>query len=139
MLNLPVSGILDCFRRRFDKVVFNLTLSYLVDSHLKAVTSRIKLNACENRRLSWVGEGGNYFPYILLNEIQTMFSQLPKRTAKVLPADLRIDHVHYVKTIDQRFSEGTKGMAVQGRIVSHNYFLVIRKFIDFMSLLRHSL
>ena len=68
-----------------------------------------------------------------------MFSQLPKRSAKVFPPDLRIDHVHYVKTIDQRFSEGTKNMAAQGRTVSHNYILVIRKFIDFMSLLRHSL
>ena len=32
--------------------------------------------------------GGSYFPYILLNEIQTMFSQLAKRSARVLPADL---------------------------------------------------
>ena len=139
MLNLLVSGIFDCFSRRFDKVVFNLKLSNLVDSHLKAVTSRIKLGTCENRRLSWVGEGGNHIPYILLNEIQTMVSQLPKRSAKVLPPDLRVDHVHYVKTIDQRFSEGTKNMAAQGRTVSHNYILVIRKFIDFMLLLRHSL
>ena len=34
------------------------------------------------------GGGGSYFPYILLNEIQTMFSQLAKRSARVLPADL---------------------------------------------------
>ena len=27
------------------------------------------------------GGGGSYFPYILLNEIQTMFSQLAKRSA----------------------------------------------------------
>ena len=40
--------------------------------------------------------------YILLNEIQTMFSQLAKRSARVLPADLCTDHAHYVKTIDQR-------------------------------------
>ena len=46
--------------------------------------------------------GGSYFPYILLNEIQTMFSQLAKRSARVLPADLCTDHGHYVKTIDQR-------------------------------------
>ena len=54
MLNL--SQIFDCFSRRFDKVVFNLKLSHLVDStsHLKAVTSRVKLGACENRRLSLV-------------------------------------------------------------------------------------
>ena len=31
------------------------------------------------------GGGGTYFPYILLNEIQTMFSQLSKRSARVLP------------------------------------------------------
>ena len=29
-----------------------------------------------------------------------MFSQLAKRSARVLPADLRTDHAHYVKTID---------------------------------------
>ena len=31
-----------------------------------------------------------------------------------------------------------KNMAVEGRTVSHYYILVIRKFIDFMSLFRHS-
>ena len=41
--------------------------------------------------------GESYFPYILLNEIQTMFSQLAKRSARVLPADLCTDHAHYVK------------------------------------------
>ena len=40
---------------------------------------------------------GSYFPYILLNEIQTMFSQLTKQSAKVLPADVDTDHAHYVK------------------------------------------
>ena len=54
MLNLLVSGIFDCFSRRFDKVVFNLKLSNLVDSHLKAVTSRIKLGTCVTLQLSWV-------------------------------------------------------------------------------------
>jgi len=43
------------------------------------------------------GGGGSYFPYILLNEIQTMFSQLAKRSARFLPADLCTDHAHYVK------------------------------------------
>ena len=53
MLNL--SSIFVCVSPRFDKVVFNLKLSNLVDSasHLKAVTSRIKLGKCENRQLSW--------------------------------------------------------------------------------------
>ena len=41
--------------------------------------------------------GGSYFPYILLNEIQTMFSQLAKRSARVSPANLCTDHAHYVK------------------------------------------
>ena len=53
-------------------------------------------------------ERGNYFPYILLNEILTMFSQLAKRSSRVLPADLFIDHVHYIKTKDQGLWEGTK-------------------------------
>ena len=53
---LNLSRIFDCFSRRFNKVVFNLKLSNLVDSdlHLKAVTSRIKWGTCENRRLSWI-------------------------------------------------------------------------------------
>ena len=37
-------------------------------------------------------ERGSYFPYILLNEIQTMFSQLAKRSSRVLPADMCTDH-----------------------------------------------
>ena len=40
---------------------------------------------------------GSYFPYILLNEIQTMFSQLAKQSARVLPVDLCTDHAHYDK------------------------------------------
>ena len=44
---------------------------------------------------SWGGE--SYFPYIFLNEIQTMFSQLAKRSARVLPADWCTDHAHYVQ------------------------------------------
>ena len=44
----------------------------------------------------------SYFPYILLNEIQTMFSQLAKRSAKVFPADLCNDHAHYVSTVHSR-------------------------------------
>ena len=43
------------------------------------------------------GVGGSYFPYILLNEIQTMLSQLAKRSARFLPTDLCTDHAHYVK------------------------------------------
>ena len=40
------------------------------------------------------------------------------------------------KTIDQRSWEGTKTW--QGGTVSHYYILVIRKFIDFISLFQHS-
>ena len=80
--------------------------------------------------------GGRYFPSILLNEIQTMFLQLAKRSARVLPADLCTDHAHYVKT--HRSTVLRKNMVVEGGTVSHCYILVIRKFIDFMSLFRHS-
>ena len=48
------------------------------------------------------GGGGVYFPYILLNEIQTMFSQLSKRSVRFLPADLCTNDAHYVKTINQQ-------------------------------------
>ena len=82
--------------------------------------------------------GVSYFPYILLNEIQTMFSQLAKRSAKVLPADLCTDHAHYVKIHRSTVLRRNKNMAIEGGTVSHDYILVIRKFIDFMSLFRHS-
>ena len=55
-----------------------------------------------------------------------------KAIGKGLPADLCSDHAHYV-TIDRN-----KNMAVEGWTVSHYYILVIREFIDFMSLFRHS-
>ena len=54
------------------------------------------------------GGGGSYFPYILLNEIQTMFSQLAKRSARVLPADLVLIMRITSKSIDQRSREETK-------------------------------
>ena len=83
------------------------------------------------------GRGVSYFPYILLNEIQTMFSQLAKRSAKVLAADLCSDHAHYVKIHRSTVLRRNKNMAIEGGTVSHDYILVIRKFIDFMSLFRH--
>ena len=82
--------------------------------------------------------GESYFPYILLNEIQTMFSQLAKRSARILPADLCTDHAHYVKIHRSTVWRRKKNMAVEGGTVSHYYILVIRKFIDLMSLFRHS-
>ena len=83
--------------------------------------------------------GGSYFPYSLLNEIQTMFSQLAKQSARVLPTDLCPDHVHYIKNCRSKVLRRNKDMVVQGKTVSHYFMLVIRKFIDFMSLFRHIL
>ena len=85
-----------------------------------------------------MGGGGGAGPpptsqYIPFNEIQTMFSQLAKRSARALPTDLCTDHAHYVKTIGRN-----KNMAVEGGTVSQYYILVICKFIDLMSLYRHS-
>ena len=75
-----------------------------------------------------MGCGGSYFPYILLNEIQTMFSQLAKRSAKVLPADLCTDHAHYIKIHRSTVLRRNENMAVEGGTVSHYYILVIRNF-----------
>ena len=67
-----------------------------------------------------------------------MFSQLAKRSARVLPADLCTDHAHYVKNHRSTVLRRNKNVAVEDGTVSHYYILVIRKFIDFMSLFRHS-
>ena len=67
-----------------------------------------------------------------------MFSQLAKRSAKVLPADLCTDHAHYVKIHRSTVLRRNENMAVEDGTVSHYYILVIRKFFDFMSLFRHS-
>ena len=85
-----------------------------------------------------LGGGGDSFSYIPLNEIQTMFSQLAKPSARGLPADLCTDHAHYVKNHRSTVLRKNKNMAVEGGTVSHYYILVIRKFIDFMSLFIHS-
>ena len=42
-----------------------------------------------------MGEG-SYFPYILLNEMEMMFSQLAKQSSRVLPAVLCTDVVHCI-------------------------------------------
>ena len=84
------------------------------------------------------GGRGSFFPYILLNEIQMMFSQLAKRSARVLPADLCTDHAHYIKIYRSMVLRKNKSMEAEGRTVFHYYILVIRKFIDLMSLFRHS-
>ena len=67
-----------------------------------------------------------------------MFSQLAKRSAKVLPADLCTDHAHYIKIHRSTVLRRNENMAVEGGTVSHYYILVIRKCFDFMSLFRHS-
>ena len=52
--------------------------------------------------------GESYFQYILLNEIQTMFSQLAKRSARVLHRICVLIMRITSKTTDQRFWEETK-------------------------------
>ena len=64
--------------------------------------------------------GRCYFPYILLNEIQTMFS-------KVLTVDLCTDHTHYVKNQGSTVLRRNKNIAVEGRTVTHYFILLIRK------------
>ena len=85
-----------------------------------------------------MSRGGDSFSYIPLNEIQTMFSQLAKPSARGLPADLCTDHAHYVKNHRSTVLRKNENMAVEGGTVSHYYILVIRKFVDFMSLFIHS-
>ena len=69
------------------------------------------------------------------NDVLTL---LAKWSAKVLPVDLCTDHAHYVKNHRSTVLGRNKNMVVQGGTVSHYYILVIRKFIDFISLFRHS-
>ena len=45
------------------------------------------------------GGGGSYFPYILLNKIETMFSQLSKQSHWKLSADCSIAHEH-IRPVD---------------------------------------
>ena len=50
-----------------------------------------------------------------------MFSQLAKRSARLLPANLCTDHVHYVKNHRSTVLRRNKNMAVEGGTVSHYY------------------
>ena len=59
------------------------------------------------------------------HEIHTMFSPLAKRSARVLPVDLCTDHAYYIKIH-------------RSTVLRRLLYLVIRKFIDLMSLFRHS-
>ena len=67
-----------------------------------------------------------------------ILEKAPLTSRRVLPADLCTGHAHYVKIHRSTVLGRNKNMAVQGGTVSHYYILVIRKFIDFMSLFRHS-
>ena len=52
--------------------------------------------------------GGSYFPYIILNKIETMFSQLAKQYHWKLSADCSIAHEH-IRPVDlpvNTFSNG---------------------------------
>ena len=69
------------------------------------------------------------FPCILSNEIQTMFSQLAKRSSKVLTADLCADHA---LTQKKQALTVLNNLAVGGGTVSHYFILLIHKCIDFM-------
>ena len=56
------------------------------------------------------GGGGSYFSYILLNEIETMFSQLAKQSHWKLSADCSIAHEH-IRPVDlpvNTFSNGNQ-------------------------------
>ena len=115
-------------------ILFCGVLRRYVSQNTVAITGNLRLNRFI---LFYVGGGGSYFPYILLNEIQTMFSPLAKRSDKVLPADFCTDHAYYVKIHRSTVLRSNENMAVEGGTVAHYYIWVIRKFIDFMSLFRH--
>ena len=72
------------------------------------------LTANRKKTFQTRGGGGSYFPHI---------SQLAKRTARVLPADLCTDHAHYVKNHRSTVLRKNKNMAVEGGAVSHYYIL----------------
>ena len=119
-------------------VIFRLILDLLLNRSPQSARN-VKKQLGQINSVTCSQGGGSYLPYILLNEIQTMFSLLAKRSARVLPADLCSHHAHYVKNHRSTVLRKKKNMAVEGGTVSHYYILVIRKFIDFMSLFRHSM
>ena len=92
------------FGRSFGKVFARLcsatdTIIKTINSCLKVLRSNrkaLKMSFQLKQKPNWYSSA-SYFPYILLHEIQTMFSQLAKRWARALPANLRTDHAHYVK------------------------------------------
>ena len=87
-----------------------------VEKCLKGITAYPHIQLFQGYSFEVAGSGGvgggSYFPYILLNEIQMMASQLAKQSARVLPADLCTDNAHYVKNLISMvwyyYREGTK-------------------------------
>ena len=100
---------------------------HVILSQFHSVTSVVSLTP--------KGGGVGYFPY-KRNPKDVLTTC--KAISRVLPADLCTDHAHYVKNHRSTVLKRNKNMAVEGGTVSHYYILVIRKFIDFMSLFRHS-
>ena len=112
--------------------------SYSVLLVLKSGELIANLTRFENFVMVMARGGGATSHTTSLNEIQMMFSNLAKQSARLLPGDMCTDHAHYVKNHRSTVFRKNKSMAVEGGTVSHYYILVIRKFIDFMSLFRHS-
>ena len=84
------------------------------------------------------GGGGKLLPIHSLKWNPNNVLTTCKAISKVLPADLCTDHAHYVKIHRSTVLRRNENMVVEGGTVSHDYILVICKFIDFMSLFRHS-
>ena len=77
--------------------------------------NKFRCTTTMNHNITYLIAGGaSYFPYILLNESQTMFSQLAKRSERAFPADLCTDHAHYVKHRSSMVLRRNKNMVVQG-------------------------
>ena len=85
-------------------------------------------------RIESGGGGGSYFPYILFNKIETMFSQLAKQSHWKLSADFSIPHEHIrpvMPPCEHVFQRKTEKMAVEGKslaLLLVSYFLLRKKF-----------
>ena len=75
-------------------LAIQLALSSVIYSRITRFFALIHICSKWRNARSQQGEGDD-FPYILLNEIQTMFSELAP--ARVSPADFCTDHAHFVK------------------------------------------
>ena len=82
--------------------------------------------------------GGSYFPYILIlmkskRCSHNLQSDQQGSCQRICVLIMRITSKIHRSTVLRE----NKNMAVEGGTVSHYYILVIRKFIDLMSLFRH--